>query len=493
MRCQERLREHVVEGEYPQERDDNRLVHSSTHAFGAAGRSHALVTGDDGDDGSEEGRLDDGPPEVSGTRIRQQGREERTQRRLEGESGQNAPEDAEHEGVDVEEARHDHEGEESWDDEVLDRVDAQHLEGVQLLADLAGAEVGRDGRARHAGEDDRGHERRELADRRQDEEPAQAVDRTEEDEEVARLQTRSAVAERDRRDQQREPAEAQREQELLDELRAVRIRRPDGRHDGLAGQDHHVPDLLQQVLGGQESPIGYCSDQLLPLSEHRRVRDLRKRTQPTNVVPLMKLVHTRLQHLYDSPALRSGTVAISLIGATALVAGCGGGGERQDANEPSGDYKVQVVEAKFPQRQALAKRSTMMITVKNVDSKTIPNIAVTVKSFDQTKNDPTLADPRRPQFIVNTGPHGGDTAYVGTSALGPLKPGETKTFKWDVTAVVAGPYSLKYAVAAGLNGRARAVPAGGGARRGEFRGRISPRAPQAKVADDGHTVVTTGG
>src|SRR4051794_197897 len=207
----------------------------------------------------------------------------------------------------------------------------------------------------------------------------------------------------------------------------------------------------------------------------------------------MKLVQSRLQHLYDSAALRRGAVVTSMLACGILAVGCGGGGQRQDADEPSGDFKVQVVEAKFPDHQSLAKRSRMVITVKNVDSKTIPNIAVTVKSFDQTKNDPTLADPRRPQFIVNTGPHGGDTAYVGTSALGPLKPGETKTFKWDVTAVVAGPYSLKYAVAAGLNGRARAVPAGGGARRGEFRGRISPRAPQAKVADDGHTVVTTGG
>jgi hypothetical protein len=133
----------------------------------------------------------------------------------------------------------------------------------------------------------------------------------------------------------------------------------------------------------------------------------------------------------------------------------------------------------------------MTITVKNVDSRTIPNVAVTVKSFDQTKNDPTLADPRRPQFVVNKGPAGGDTAYVGTSALGPLKPGDTKTFKWDVTAVVAGKYSLKYAIAAGLNGKAKAVLAGGGSPRGEFTGTVSNKAPDAKVADDGKTVVTS--
>jgi hypothetical protein len=206
----------------------------------------------------------------------------------------------------------------------------------------------------------------------------------------------------------------------------------------------------------------------------------------------MKLVQAHLRHLYDSRALRSSAVAIGAVACGLVVAGCGGG-QRQDANEPSGNYKVQVVEAKFPGRQALAKRSVMTITVKNVDTKTIPNIAVTVKSFDQLKDDPTLADPRRPQFVVNTGPHGGDTAYVGTSALGPLKPGATKTFQWDVTAVVAGKYSLKYLVAAGLNGKAKAILKSGGTPHGEFTGLVSNKAPKATVADDGHTVVTSGG
>src|SRR3954468_16670063 len=204
----------------------------------------------------------------------------------------------------------------------------------------------------------------------------------------------------------------------------------------------------------------------------------------------MKLVQSPPQHLYDSRPAGS-RVAIPVLVAAFVVAGCRTSGPRQDANEQPGNYKTQVVEAKFPDHQSLAKRSAMTITVKNVDSKTIPNVAVTVKSFDQTKNDPSLADPRRPQFVVNKGPSGGDTAYIGTSALGPLKPGETKTFKWDVTAVVAGKYSLKYAVAAGLNGKAKAILAGGGHPQGEFTGTVSNRVPQAKVADDGKTVVTS--
>jgi hypothetical protein len=204
----------------------------------------------------------------------------------------------------------------------------------------------------------------------------------------------------------------------------------------------------------------------------------------------MKLVQRGRGHLYDRSALRRSAVAIAALACGIAVAGCGGG-TRQDADEQEGTYKIQVVEAKFPDHQSLAKRSTMRITVKNVDAKTIPNVAVTVKSFDTRKNDPTLADPRRPQFIVNRGPAGGDTAYVGTSALGPLKPGATKTFEWDVTAVAAGRYSLKYAIAAGLDGKARAVLAGGGRPAGRFTGTISSKAPNTKVADDGKTVVTS--
>ena len=105
------------------------------------------------------------------------------------------------------------------------------------------------------GDDDRGHERGELAHRGQDEEAAEAVEGAEQAEEVGRLQPRGAEAEGDRRDHHREPAELEREQELADELAAVGVGRPDRRRERLAGQDHHVPDLLEQALGGQERPV----------------------------------------------------------------------------------------------------------------------------------------------------------------------------------------------------------------------------------------------
>ncbi len=64
--------------------------------------------------------------------------------------------------------------------------------------------------------------------------------------------------------------------------------------------------------------------------------------------------------------------------------------------------------------------------------------------------------------VKDATPKGCDTAYVDTWACGPLKPGREKTFRWSVTAVKAGPFKLDWRVAAGLNGKARAVSVSGG-------------------------------
>jgi hypothetical protein len=186
------------------------------------------------------------------------------------------------------------------------------------------------------------------------------------------------------------------------------------------------------------------------------------------------------------------------------VAGCGGG-ERQDENEPEGNFPVEVVRATFPERQKLAKSSDLVVTVRNAGNDTIPNIAVTVNGFDKRKKDPDLADPSRPVFAVNgvqvkiagfpeakdASPRGCDTAYVNTWACGPLKPNEQRTFRWSVTAVQAGDFKIDWRVAAGLDGKAKAVAAGGGpAPRGQFAGTISDAAPDVRVGDDGKTIVS---
>ena len=160
--------------------------------------------------------------------------------------------------------------------------------------------------------------------------------------------------------------------------------------------------------------------------------------------------------------------SVAAVVAASLAAGCGGG-ERQDANEPSGTFKVDVLKATFPKQQRLSEAAVMRIVVRNADTRTIPNVAVSVLSddpkggggFATRSTESGLADPTRNLWIVDRGPRGGDTAYVSTWALGPLAAGRSKTFEWHVTPVVAGSHTVRWRVAAGLNGKARAQTEGG--------------------------------
>jgi hypothetical protein len=195
--------------------------------------------------------------------------------------------------------------------------------------------------------------------------------------------------------------------------------------------------------------------------------------------------------------------------AALVVSGCGGG-EQQDAKEPSANFPVKVVSASFPAQQRLAKDSTMEIVVQNAGQTKIPNISVTVKcgaglggSFNTVTADTNAADPQRPQFVVNKiptatarvnppldpAPLERSSAFVDTYPLGPLDAGRTATFRWDVSAVKAGPYKLCWRVNAGLYGKAKAVASGGGQISGTFAGTISNKPPKASVGPDGHTVV----
>ena len=158
------------------------------------------------------------------------------------------------------------------------------------------------------------------------------------------------------------------------------------------------------------------------------------------------------------------------LGAIAL-AGCGNG-PRQDANEPKGNFPVEILSASFPSAQRLATTSNLEIVVRNPGPKKIPNVSVTVKCAGEPQSGftfrttyPNVADPERPQFVVNTLPtrtprnydHGRldplerSSAYVDTYPLGTLAAGAMVTFRWNVTAVKSGPYRLCYQVNAGLD------------------------------------------
>src|SRR5437588_7719863 len=165
---------------------------------------------------------------------------------------------------------------------------------------------------------------------------------------------------------------------------------------------------------------------------------------------------------------------VAAIAAISIMSGCGGG-QRQDVNEPSGNFPVEVSAASFPAAQRLSQHTHLVISVRNAGTRTIPDVAVTICNVTCTFNPnapyghntpagagtaaaafaedlgmPYVANPSRPVWIVDHppgscgyscksgGPGSAVTAYANTWALGPLKPGATATFDWGVTAVRPG-------------------------------------------------------
>jgi hypothetical protein len=217
-----------------------------------------------------------------------------------------------------------------------------------------------------------------------------------------------------------------------------------------------------------------------------------------------------------------------------------GGGERQDADEPEGDFPVQIVSADFASKQHLAQNTNLNLAVANTGDQTIPDLAITIfttsdrstdastgpsantpdttgtdssaqagggggasnlpqaqGSFSIRSDQPGLAIPFRPVWILEEGypklegqtaSAGAEAAQTNTYSFGPLRPNETRRMVWNVTPVQAGTYTVHYRVAAGLQGKAKAVTGDGSVPEGEFVVRISSTPPQTRVDDAGNVV-----
>ena len=211
--------------------------------------------------------------------------------------------------------------------------------------------------------------------------------------------------------------------------------------------------------------------------------------------------------------LTGGGTAVAMLVLVGGVAACGGG-QRQDVNEPSGKFPVKVTKASFPNRQRISKRTDLVLAIKNAGKDSLPNLAVTIYtgetkadgSFNIRLDQPNLANPSQPVWILeNKYPKllgggvtlanlkkaptaGADAAQTDTFQFGRVQPGESMQIDWRVTPAMAGTYTVHYEVAAGLQGKARAVTPGGGPVRGEFVVTITSKPPQTCVSSSGKVV-----
>jgi hypothetical protein len=217
--------------------------------------------------------------------------------------------------------------------------------------------------------------------------------------------------------------------------------------------------------------------------------------------------------------------SIGLICAALLLTACGGG-QRQDVQEPSGKFKVQITTASFPASQRLSEHTHLVLAVHNLSNRTLPDVAVTIcnvtcaypappgegtsaVAFAENLQMQGLAHPSRPVWVVDNppgpcnsgcsanssngggGPGGAVTAYANTWALGPLAAGQTAKFDFSVTAVKPGRHVVAWEVAAGLNGKAKAVLQDGSLPHGKFTVLIHNAPAQTYVNNNGQIVTTS--
>ena len=182
-----------------------------------------------------------------------------------------------------------------------------------------------------------------------------------------------------------------------------------------------------------------------------------------------------------------------------MLAACGGGGERQDADEPEGEFPVVVTNAQFPNRQRLAETTELKLGVENTGTEQIPEprrddlprrrrgrrllgrrraglVLDPHRAARPREPQPPRLDPRE-QVPAHRGRgrsrparRPAPTAQTNTFAFGALAPGETQEMVWRLTAVRGGTYTVNYEIAAGLQGNAEAITADGSAAGGQVRG-----------------------
>lgn len=205
-------------------------------------------------------------------------------------------------------------------------------------------------------------------------------------------------------------------------------------------------------------------------------------------------------------------MALAAFGVVAALTACGGDDNvRQDADEPEGEFPVEVVEAKFPTRQRLAETSDLQLEVENIGDEQIPDLAVTIcidscdadAPFSLRSEQAGLANPNRPVWILEDGypklldastdpgelddepTAGAEAAQTNTFSFGALAPGEELAAAWRVTPVQGGTYTVNYEIAAGLTGKAKAVTNDGSPAEGSFVVTISTKPPKATVNPQG--------
>lgn len=138
-----------------------------------------------------------------------------------------------------------------------------------------------------------------------------------------------------------------------------------------------------------------------------------------------------------------------------MLAGCGG--SQSAASSTDGDpFRVSATATLEPVQRLGSQYRLRLTIVNRDDERSLPTANATVTGFShaiaaEDGGAGVVADPRRPNWIIDAPPRGASSAYRDTWSLGSVRAGGRKTFVWRISPVQPGHQRLRWRVSAGLD------------------------------------------
>lgn len=160
--------------------------------------------------------------------------------------------------------------------------------------------------------------------------------------------------------------------------------------------------------------------------------------------------------------------AIAVVG----IAACG-----DDEPERQKNVSLDLVQARFAERQRVAHEETMELAIRNPSDRAVEQITITLRpegdgmtgaGFSASIGGAGASDTSRPVWILDKAPFNSVTADPAVFRGGPIGPGRTARFRWQVQPVAVGEHRLHWVVGGDLRGRTRVIDAQGDPLEGTF-------------------------